>query len=240
MLWPWRPKSDKSPMAQFLLRVMNEQWDFQIKDVRKLQNDGIAVDCPGQQDIDKILERISNNPSLQEKIKAIHVRQNFPKCIVYGLEPEFTKEQMGEALSQSFGEDHKDLKVLFPIKGRTGKMHWVFKPPVTIYRQLRRRQKLTINWETHKVKEFLSARKCFTCQSLEHTASHCTAERTFCGFCTENHRITDCISRRRSCINCRKHNYKYKTNYRTDHASIDHTCPIYAAKIKSITKNTIY
>ncbi|GBN02210.1 hypothetical protein AVEN_15140-1 [Araneus ventricosus] len=130
-------------------------------------------------------------------------------------------------------------RLMFPIKGRTGKTHWVFQTPVTIYRQLRR-QKLTIDWETHKVKEFLSARRCSTCQSLEHTASHCTTERTFCGFCTENHRITDCIRKRPSCINCRKHNYKYRTNYRTDHDSIDHTCLIYAAKIKSITKNTIY
>ncbi|GBM15967.1 hypothetical protein AVEN_108566-1 [Araneus ventricosus] len=137
-------------MVKLLKTELKTGRDFQIKDVRKLQNDGIAVDCPGQQDIDKILERISNNPSLQEKIKPIHVRQNFPKCIIYGLEPEFTKEQMEEALSQSFGEDHKDLKVLFPIKGRTGKTHWVFQTPVTIYRQLRRTQKLTIYWETHK------------------------------------------------------------------------------------------
>ncbi|GBM02945.1 hypothetical protein AVEN_269859-1 [Araneus ventricosus] len=118
---------------------------------------------------------------------------------------------MEAALSQSFGEVHNDLKVLFPIKGRTGKTHWVFQTPVYIYRQLRRRQKLTIDWETHTVKEFLSARKCSKCQSLEHTAIHCTAERSFCGFCTGNHRISDCISRRPSCINCRVYNSNNKT-----------------------------
>ncbi|GBL72608.1 hypothetical protein AVEN_127870-1 [Araneus ventricosus] len=88
--------------------------------------------------------RIINIPSLPEKIKPIHVRQNVPKCIVYGLEPEFTKDQMEEALSQSFVKEHKDMKVMFPIKGRTRKIHWVFQTPGTIYRQLRRRQKLTM------------------------------------------------------------------------------------------------
>ncbi|GBL88766.1 hypothetical protein AVEN_158899-1 [Araneus ventricosus] len=158
------------------------------------------------------------------------MKQNFQKCIVYGLEPEFTKEQMETALSQSFGDVDKDLKVLFPIKGRTGKTHWVFQSPVNIYWQLRRRQKFTIDWETHTVKELSSARKCYKCQYLEHTTSHCTPERTCYSFCTGNQRITDCLIRRPSCINCRKHNSKYKTNYRTNDVSIDHTCPIYAAK----------
>ncbi|GBN64036.1 hypothetical protein AVEN_159137-1 [Araneus ventricosus] len=165
--------------------------------------------------------------------------QGDPKYIVYGLEPEFTKEQMEAALSQSFGDVHNDLKVLFPINGGTGKIHWIFQTPVDIYRQLRSRQKLTIGWETHTFKEFLSARKCSKCQSLEHTATLCTAERTFCGFCMGNHRISDCISRCPSCINCRVYNSNNKTKYRTDQASIDHTCSIYAAKIKSISKNTI-
>ncbi|GBM33080.1 hypothetical protein AVEN_9625-1 [Araneus ventricosus] len=160
--------------------------DFQIKDVRKLQNGGIAVDCPSQQDVDKILERIGKSPSLQEKIKPISIKKHLQKSVVYGLEPEFTREQIEASLSQSFGDVHKDLKVLFPIKGRTGKnakqsVKKCFQTPVYIYRQLRR-QKLTIDWETHTVKEFLSARKCSKCQSLEHTTTHYRAERTFVAF----------------------------------------------------------
>ncbi|GBN02532.1 hypothetical protein AVEN_248-1 [Araneus ventricosus] len=99
------------------------------KNVRQLQNDGIVDDCPGQQDVDKISKRIGNNPSLQKKIKPIPIKQNFPKCTVYCLEPEFTKEQMEAALLQSFGDVHKDLKVLFPIKRRPSKTHWVFQTP---------------------------------------------------------------------------------------------------------------
>ncbi|GBM23743.1 hypothetical protein AVEN_271109-1 [Araneus ventricosus] len=109
-----------------------------------LRNDGIAVDCPSQQDVDKILERIGNNPSFQEEIQPISIKKHLPKCIVYSIEPEFTEEQMEAALLQSLGDVHKDLKV-FPIKRRTCKTHWVFQTPVYIYRQLRKRQKLTID-----------------------------------------------------------------------------------------------
>ncbi|GBL72357.1 hypothetical protein AVEN_115295-1 [Araneus ventricosus] len=103
----------------------------------------LSVDCPSQQDVDKILERIGNNPSLK-KIMPIPIKKHLPKRIIYGLEKEFTKEEMEAALSQTFKDIHKDLKVLFLIKGRTGKIHWVFQTPVYIYRQLRRKQKLTI------------------------------------------------------------------------------------------------
>ncbi|GBL73364.1 hypothetical protein AVEN_159387-1 [Araneus ventricosus] len=78
--------------------------------------------------------------------------QNLPKCIVYDLEPDFTKEQTTAALSQSFGDAHKDLKVLFPIKQCTSETHWVLQTPVNTYRQLRRRQKLTNDWETQHSK----------------------------------------------------------------------------------------
>ncbi|GBO06866.1 hypothetical protein AVEN_74087-1 [Araneus ventricosus] len=107
------PNKDSEEMN--LVKFLKIGSDFQIKDVRKLQ----TVDCPSQQDVDKILGRIGNNPSLQEKIKPIRIKKHLTKCIVFGLEPEFTKEQMEASLSQSFGGVHEDLKVLFPIKGRT-------------------------------------------------------------------------------------------------------------------------
>ncbi|GBN07495.1 hypothetical protein AVEN_244875-1 [Araneus ventricosus] len=145
---------------------------------------------------------------------------------------------MEEALSQSFGEEHKDLKALFPVKGLIRKTHWVFQTSVIIYGQLRRRQKLTIDWENSK--------KILECQKMPHV----TISRTHSLPLQHRKDISWLLHReshnyrlqqqRPHCINCRKHNYKYKMNYRTDHASIDHTCPIYAAKTKSITKNTIY
>ncbi|GBL98607.1 hypothetical protein AVEN_19673-1 [Araneus ventricosus] len=90
LLYP-NNESEEINLIKLLKTEIKIGRDFQIKDVRNLQNQGISVDCPSQQDVVKILESIGNNPSLQEKIKPIRTKKYLPKCIVYGLEPEFTK-----------------------------------------------------------------------------------------------------------------------------------------------------
>ncbi|GBN54884.1 hypothetical protein AVEN_9536-1 [Araneus ventricosus] len=69
-LYPNKDSEEKN-----LVKFLKIGSDFQIKDVRKLQ----MVDFPSQQDIEKILERIDNNPSLQEKIKPISIKKHIPK-----------------------------------------------------------------------------------------------------------------------------------------------------------------
>ncbi|GBM62516.1 hypothetical protein AVEN_37144-1 [Araneus ventricosus] len=63
--------SEEKNLVKLLKTEIKIGRDFQVKGVSKLHNGEIAVDCPGQQDVDKILELTGNNPSLQEKIKSI-------------------------------------------------------------------------------------------------------------------------------------------------------------------------
>ncbi|GBO42078.1 hypothetical protein AVEN_124526-1 [Araneus ventricosus] len=97
-----------------------------IKDVRKIRN-GIAIDCKSKEDIDAILQEIEGRPDLKAAVKPVQFRQVLPRCIVYGLPLEITKEELEESLHHNFpGSKSEELRVLFPIKGRTGKNHWVF------------------------------------------------------------------------------------------------------------------
>ncbi|GBM76833.1 hypothetical protein AVEN_228296-1 [Araneus ventricosus] len=64
--------TEEKNLVKLLKTVIKIVRDFQIKDVRKLKNDGIAVDCPSQQNV----VRIGNNPSLQVKIKPISIKKS--------------------------------------------------------------------------------------------------------------------------------------------------------------------
>ncbi|GBM02943.1 hypothetical protein AVEN_269858-1 [Araneus ventricosus] len=63
LLYPNKDTEEKN-LVKLLKTEIKIGRDFQIEDVRMLKNDGIAVDGPSQQDIDKMLERIGKNPSL--------------------------------------------------------------------------------------------------------------------------------------------------------------------------------
>ncbi|GBL80955.1 hypothetical protein AVEN_83051-1 [Araneus ventricosus] len=92
--------------------------NIKIKDVRKLQHYGLAVNCPSEVDIEKILEKIGNKPFLQEQIKPVQIKQQLSKCIVYGLEPETTKKEIEKALDLNISDlGDKYFKVLSPSKG---------------------------------------------------------------------------------------------------------------------------
>ncbi|GBN02569.1 hypothetical protein AVEN_89532-1 [Araneus ventricosus] len=101
-------------LAQILSKETNLAKTIKLKDVRRINN-GIAVDCKSNEDIDAILAEIENQPKLKEAIIPKKVRQVFPRCIVYGLSPDSTKEEVQNNLQSNFPNEQEDLKVLFPI-----------------------------------------------------------------------------------------------------------------------------
>ncbi|GBM18880.1 hypothetical protein AVEN_137257-1 [Araneus ventricosus] len=111
-----------------------------------------------------------------------------PKCIIYGLPSDSKKDEVQEAIDLNFPNNNSpDLKFLFSVKGRMGKLHWVFQTPPEILKAIyQNKNKMFVNWESHKVKEFLSFRKCTRCQSYDHTTQKCDSHYPYCNFCAKN------------------------------------------------------
>ncbi|GBL89469.1 hypothetical protein AVEN_87816-1 [Araneus ventricosus] len=105
-----------------------------VKSIKKLRNDGVAINCAQQDDIDLILKEINDSPILKENVRPVPKR--LPKSIVYGLDPDILKESIEAAISRISGPN--SFKVLFSIKGRTNKFHWVFEADSTLYHTIKK------------------------------------------------------------------------------------------------------
>ncbi|KAF8789079.1 putative 115 kDa protein in type-1 like protein [Argiope bruennichi] len=184
LLYP--TKEGETDLVTILKKEVAPSNTYKIQKVRRLQNQGLAIECNSEEDRASFLTTLTTKPSLQEKIRPIQVERKLPRLITYGYQQATKKEEVEEGLRLNFNSPYStEIKVLFSIKGKTGKIHWVFQAPPPLCQVIRRRgNKILFEWENHRVEPFRSVRRCTKCQAFDHTTARCDAKRKIM---TQNH-----------------------------------------------------
>ncbi|GBO25596.1 hypothetical protein AVEN_13793-1 [Araneus ventricosus] len=143
---------------------------IKIKDVRKIRNQGLAVDCEDEGDVQKILSSIQNQEELKKNITHVQPRGKLPKVIFYNISNDIKEPELTEVIRLRSGVADETIKVKFMLKGRReGTSHWVVKLrlPHSIFS--RKIKKILLNWTAYSIREFIGVRRCFKCQNFGHT-----------------------------------------------------------------------
>lgn len=97
---------------------------------------------------------------------------------------------------------------------------------------------LFFGWRKCYVADSYDVIKCYKCSSFGHIEKNCRRKDYICAECGENHNTKDCQNDNKKCVNCLKHNEKYKMNMDTNHSSKDCKCSSYERILNKIKSNT--
>ncbi|KAF8789772.1 putative RNA-directed DNA polymerase like protein [Argiope bruennichi] len=103
LLYPTKTEGE-TDIVSLLKKEVDTNASFKITNVRKLQNNGVAIDCNTEEDRTYLLSVINHKQTLQEKIRPIQVEKKLPRLITYGYHTDVKKEAIEEGLKKNF--DH--------------------------------------------------------------------------------------------------------------------------------------
>ncbi|GBN37277.1 hypothetical protein AVEN_41563-1 [Araneus ventricosus] len=89
-----------------------------IKEVRKIRNQGLAVDCEDDCDVQNILSSIQNQEELKKNITHVQPKGKLPKVIFYNIPNDIKEPEMAEGIRLRLSVTDETIKVKFKIKGR--------------------------------------------------------------------------------------------------------------------------
>lgn len=234
------PKGEKKNIDELLFDQLNPtKIGIRITGVRRLQNNGYAIDCPEEEDLTKLVQKIREDKILQEAIEERRAKTNHPKIILYGIMKAMDEEEVMEAIRVAT-DDQGTPTLAFKLKGRGDKENWVVSLPPGPFKRILHEGRINIGWDIVRIREFFSIIRCFRCQQYGHTQAQCTAKRQFCAHCSGHHNTRDCKSEYLECINCCESNDKYNTKHHTSHSAAHNMCPSYQRLITRQKRRTTY
>src|SRR5436190_23688640 len=111
------------------------------------------------------------------------------------------------------------------------KIHIVVECSVRIRNWLRGKEKIYIEWQLCRVKDYVDVPRCYKCQRYGHVAKHCNSEKPGCSHCAGEHEFKDCPDAKKKervcCVNCKR---EKRENSKHDAAS--RKCPAYERAVK--------
>lgn len=74
------------------------------------------------------------------------------------------------------------------VKSAGKKSHFVVECSVRVRNWLRERERVFIEWQSCRVKDYVDLARCYKCQRYRHVAKHCNSEKPRCSYCAGEQR----------------------------------------------------
>lgn len=182
-----------------------------VTGIKEIKSGGIVVHPSSHEEALKL----ANNPKLSGAgLKATVAAHRLPRIAIHGLEQNTSAEDIINAIHLQTQSDTgiplEELKkqVVFSHKSgpRTGTCTHIFRVPPSVRHTLISYSKLALDWQLHKVRDWVDLSKCGHCQLYGHIASRCTANTPTCSHCAKTgHNRTACPTPDKSpvCATCK-------------------------------------
>lgn len=144
----------------------------------------------------------------------------------------FSKNFQESDISQDDFNSEFELRHKYKdVKSAGKKSHIVVECSVRVRNWLRERERVFIEWQSCRVKDYVDVARCYKCQRYGHVAKHCNSEKPRCSYCAGEHDFKDCPDRSKKdkvcCVNCKRDGrveVKHEVGWRR--------CPAYEKAVK--------
>ncbi|GBO12314.1 hypothetical protein AVEN_188917-1 [Araneus ventricosus] len=207
---------------------------------RSIKNNGLAIVLQNTQQREDLIKSISDNPALNTKVTSKLPGKRHPSLILYNVPRNLPEEDIQKTLQDATSTD-KAFKIRFKFKGREDNSdNWIIETPAPLFHLLKRKRKISVNWNIIHMREFFHIQKCTYCQSYGHVKKDCHELKPFCGNCTLRHPTDKCRRQEKICINCSTFNRENNTNYETYHKAHSSACHCYRLQVTKYKKTRDY
>lgn len=186
-----------------------------------------------QSDYDKLEMDIQSNEELKDKYIVKKVEKMNSKMIIYSVTQDLEDEELINCITAQNGlGEGNEVKIMFNMKANRG-TNIVISCHHTAFNKLLKKDRLSINWERHNIKEIIRPLQCFKCFKYGHQAKTCRRQSA-CSNCGSNEHRSDTCPNDTKCSNCEHHNTRFGTKYSTDHHSSDRECNIFILELNQL------
>ncbi|GBO16703.1 hypothetical protein AVEN_209461-1 [Araneus ventricosus] len=184
---------NETPVEEILKKELSKL-DFNIKNIKKVQNAGLVVVCDKEEDISKLVSSITDKEDLAAKIETKGPGKRHPSLIVYDIPNSILEEELHQAIVNRLALPNP-LKLRFKLRRKEqDTSHWVLEAPGEVIIKIKRTRKLALNWTMHNMREFFHLKRCTKCQGCGHLSKDCNDVRPTCGSCAGRHETRRCRS----------------------------------------------
>jgi hypothetical protein len=209
--------------------------------VRRLINirNGVMVEAENEEGVENLMKL----KALKDAgLKVEKPAKKRPVIMVYDVNASLKEEEISDEVymrnmrdSQIKEEEFKqefEIKHKYrDVKSAGRKVHVVAECSVRVRNWLRRQEKIFVEWQCCRVKDYVDVARCYKCQRFGHIAKHCTAVKPCCSHCAGEHEYKDCESKNKKgaacCANCKREN-----RVDTKHEAGSRACPAYEKAVK--------
>lgn len=216
--------------------------NIRVKKVRSTKNGDIVINCPTR-DEGEILKRAAMS-KLSDRCSIETIKKRPTRLKIVGVEENQNQNpiEVEDALrKQNTWIDTNDKLTITYIKKikKNNTLTIYLECSARLFHKAIEYKKVYLGWQRYPVYEDLSVQRCFTCQGFFHKNTSCE-NPVVCVNCSGDHDVGECPGSVRKCNNCLLANKNFSTNYNSDHAANDISCPAYQYYISCLRNKIDY
>jgi len=238
-------EKESEEVTATLKRLVNPQ-EINVKKIVKIKN-GVIVEAENEE----YAEKLMNKEVLKEAgLNIERPTKKKPVIIVYDVSADLNDDNIKEQVYYKNmresqipeGEFQQEFEIKRKYKnvqsgGKKGNI--IVECSVRVRNFLRGKERIFINWESCKVKDYVDVVRCFKCQRYGHVAKYCTSEKSSCSHCAGDHDFKDCPDKDKReklcCVNCKRD--KRENN---KHEVRSRKCPAFEKAVKRLNEKIDY
>lgn len=172
-----------------------------------------------------------------------------PLIMVYDIRADLSEEEIKEEVynknmleSQIVEEEFKEeFQVKHRYKDRKSEGKWnniLIECTVRVRNWLRAKERIFIEWNSCRVKDYNDVPRCYNCQKYGHVAKYCKSETPSCSQCAGEHSFKECPDKNKEnvcCVNCKRDgrpDFKHEVRWKK--------CPFYEKAMKRYNEKIDY
>lgn len=239
-------KESEEVKTMLMKLVKPSEIGLKVRRVIKIRN-GVIVEADTEEGADNLVMQKSLKDAGLKVEKPTRKR---PIIMIYDVSTELKDEDVkdevykrnmnGSGVSeQEFDQEFVIKHKYKDVKSNGKKNHIVVECSVRVRNWLRFREKVFIEWQGCRVKDYVDVARCFKCQRYGHIAKHCNNEKPSCSHCAGDHDYKECPNKNKKeavcCSNCKR-----EGRQEVKHDATSRKCPAYEKAVKRQNEKTDY
>ncbi|KAK3849195.1 hypothetical protein Pcinc_044037 [Petrolisthes cinctipes] len=210
--------------------------------VKKVQEKSVKVILPNDDAKDKALTALAESTKLSETHVFSPEKKLKPKITISYVPRSIEDEDIVQLITEKNNQisDLVDqghtMKVLFSKNSTTGFKTVILAVSPQIRKVIRDNQDYVyINLSRCKVFDHFWVLRCGNCLAYGHKTTHCRRENPNCGYCSGQHRSSDCTQKeQQKCIHC-----VFNSRDDASHSAFSTKCPSFLIAKQNLIRKTI-